>query len=306
MKKTIITIAFFAAVLAVSAQNSKKITDYIKQYQNFAIAQQALHGIPASITMAQAILESQSGESMLAQKANNHFGIKCGSNWSGKTINKDDDNIADCFRKYPKVEDSFADHSAFLKRPRYEDLFKIPLQDYKSWAVGLKRAGYATDQNYDVKLVKLIEDYNLNSLTYIELDEDLRKYESIDYAKKYESKFEIDKLFSKERNNGMECYKLKRSATITEISAALKRKNIEKMLYYNDLFEDRELPVGTLIYTEKKTKEAANSYRNHKVQEGESMHLIAQKYGITLKSLYKINKMTYGSIPSVNQNLLLH
>ncbi|MDR1544524.1 MAG: glucosaminidase domain-containing protein [Prevotellaceae bacterium] len=281
--------------------------NYIAKYKEFAILQQSLYGVPASITMAQALVESQAGESRLAVKGNNHFGIKCGSNWSGKTITKDDDNVADCFRKYPKIEDSYTDHSVFLKRTRYEFLFDYDVQDYKSWAVGLKKAGYATDKSYDAKLIKIIEDYNLNSLVYADATADLSA-KNVDFAQKYNgrnTKTEVQKLLSEERNNFQNCYKLKKDATMEEVAAAL-RKNFQKMLYYNDLFEDRTLPAGTYIYTGKKYDRATSNSRRHVVQEGESMHLIAQLYGITLKSLYKINGITYGARAVEGQTLNLH
>ena len=129
--------------------------DYIEKYKSLAIKEQYRHGIPASITMAQAIIESNAGESMIAVKGKNHFGIKCGSNWSGKTIYKDDDKRHDCFRSYSDVLDSYEDHSQFLKRDRYASLFKIPVRDYKAWARELKRLGYATDPNYANKLIKI-------------------------------------------------------------------------------------------------------------------------------------------------------
>ena len=128
--------------------------DYIEKYKSLAIKEQYRHGIPASITMAQAIIESNAGESMIAVKGKNHFGIKCGGNWSGKTIYKDDDKRHDCFRSYSDVLDSYEDHSQFLKRDRYASLFKIPVKDYKAWARELKRLGYATDPNYANKLIK--------------------------------------------------------------------------------------------------------------------------------------------------------
>lgn len=285
------------------AQNNQKYAAYIEKYRTLAIEQQKQYGIPASITMAQAILESQAGESMLAVKGKNHFGIKCGSNWSGKTINKDDDNIQDCFRKYPNVEDSYTDHSVFLKRPRYAELFDIPVQDYKAWAVGLKKLGYATDKTYDTKLIKLIEDYNLNLLAYGYLSNQKTQSEEVDYSKRYKNKNELANLVSQALNNSFDCYKLEKDAKMAEIAVALE-KNFNKMLFYNDLFEDRTLPKGTFIYTKKKASEC---YRRREciVAEGDSMHSISQQYGITLKSLYKLNGLTYGAIPVIGQKLFL-
>ena len=135
--------------------------DYIAQYRDLAIAQQRKHKVPAAITMAQGILESAAGRSELAVKANNHFGIKCTSDWQGRTINKDDDKANECFRRYARVEDSYEDHSLFLLRKRYESLFALPIGDYKGWAHGLKKAGYATNPRYAYQLIDIIERYDL-------------------------------------------------------------------------------------------------------------------------------------------------
>lgn len=136
--------------------------EYIAKYKELAIRQMKKYKIPASIILAQACLESADGRSTLATKANNHFGIKCHSSWKGKTYRKDDDRRNECFRKYPTIEDSYKDHSEFLKNgKRYSKLFSLPLRDYRKWAKGLKEAGYATDPHYAEVLIKIIEDYQL-------------------------------------------------------------------------------------------------------------------------------------------------
>lgn len=135
---------------------------YIQQWRQVAIAQQEQYGIPAAITLAQGLLESGAGQSDLATVANNHFGIKCHSDWQGGTFRKDDDQRDECFRSYLKAEDSFRDHSLFLKRKRYEVLFTYDVNDYKAWANGLKACGYATDPSYPQKLIRIIETYGLN------------------------------------------------------------------------------------------------------------------------------------------------
>ena len=305
MKKTVLFILFLNVFSVIFAQNNSKIVAYIAKYRELAIREQYIYGIPASITMAQGLLESAAGESMLAEKGNNHFGIKCGANWTGKTINKDDDNIQDCFRKYTKVEESYSDHSLFLKRPRYAFLFDYPLDDYKSWAEGLKRAGYATDKNYAAKLIKIIEDYNLNALVYqkFEQKKDVAvAEENVKVAQS--SKNTVVKFLMKQENNGINCYLLRQDATIAEIAAVLD-KSEKSLLRYNDMFEDRVLKMGTYVYVAKKAKKFERGSSKHTVKEGESMHSIAQKYGITLKSLYKINGITYGAAAITGQTLLL-
>ncbi len=136
--------------------------EYIERYKGEAIIQMKKYNIPASITLAQAILESADGNSELAKKSNNHFGIKCHSNWEGEKVFHDDDELDECFRAYKNVEESFEDHSKFLLKERYSDLFKLNIDDYKSWAKGLKKAGYATNPAYAKHLIKIIEDNNLS------------------------------------------------------------------------------------------------------------------------------------------------
>ena len=304
MKKLVLFTLFLTVSSAIFSQNSSKFDAYIAKYRDLAIREQQLYGIPASITMAQALIESAAGESMLAVKGLNHFGIKCGANWTGKTINKDDDNIQDCFRKYSQVEESFSDHSLFLKRPRYAFLFDYQLDDYKSWAEGLKRAGYATDKNYAEKLIKIIEDYNLNGLVYERIEQKRGVEVGENFKMKYSDKKLVSKLMTKQENNGIKCYKLRQDATISEIAAALD-KSEKSLLLYNDMFEDRILKSGTYVYIEKKAGKVERGRTNHVVKEGESMHTIAQKYGITLKSLYKINGITYGAIAVAGKTLAL-
>lgn len=168
MRKIFILAASFLSV-SVFAQK-ERISRYVQTYKDLAIAEMQRSGVPASITLAQGILESQSGESMLAVKANNHFGIKCKTEWVGEKIYKDDDEKNECFRVYTSAAESYKDHSDFLKfRPYYAELFKLDITDYEGWAKGLKKAGYATDPAYPQKLIKLIEENNLHSYTLLGL-----------------------------------------------------------------------------------------------------------------------------------------
>ena len=156
----------------LSAQNLTR-NEYIDKYKDEAIYQMKKYKIPASITLAQGILESGDGNSELAKRSNNHFGIKCHSDWQGERVYYDDDKKNECFRKYSKVRDSYDDHSEFLLRPRYTALFEYALTDYKSWAKGLKKAGYATNSNYAKHLIKIIEENELHKLDgEVELESD--------------------------------------------------------------------------------------------------------------------------------------
>lgn len=144
-----------------AARNKITTEEYIAMYKKIARKEMKKHGIPASITLAQGILESGSGNSELARKARNHFGIKCTADWNGKTYHVDDDKPNECFRRYKHVETSFHDHSEFLKRKRYSSLFDLDRDDYEGWAKGLKKAGYATNPKYPQLLINLIEKHKL-------------------------------------------------------------------------------------------------------------------------------------------------
>jgi|TARA_B100001059_G_scaffold95864_2_gene95089 hypothetical protein len=165
--RLILFFCFFTFQL--SAQNMTR-SQYIDQYKDEAIYQMRKYKIPASITLAQGILESANGNSELANKSNNHFGIKCHSDWEGERVFHDDDKNNECFRKYDKVRDSYDDHSEFLLKPRYADLFKYSIKDYKSWAKGLKKAGYATNPSYAKHLIKIVEENEL-----YRFDEDIKE-----------------------------------------------------------------------------------------------------------------------------------
>ncbi len=163
---------FLMLPLFIFSQN-QNTKDYIEKYKQIAIKEMKRTNIPASITLAQAILESSSGESSLASKFNNHFGIKCKNDWKGETTYKDDDKKNECFRAYPNAESSFIDHSNFLKnRPNYASLFELDPVDDTAWAYGLKKAGYATERDYPIRLLKIIDDYELAQYNYPELDAD--------------------------------------------------------------------------------------------------------------------------------------
>jgi len=156
-----------------------KVYYYIEKYSQVAIRQMVEYKIPASVILAQAIFESSSGTSLLAKKSNNHFGIKCHAGWAGDTITQHDDTLNECFRSYPKIEDSYNDHSLFLaSRPRYAELFKLSVMDYKNWCIGLKSAGYATAPNYAAQLIKIIEETRLYELDGFEnLTTEIRRFE---------------------------------------------------------------------------------------------------------------------------------
>lgn len=255
---------------------SKQYEDYIKKYRELAVEEMRRYHIPASITLAQGLLESGAGQSTLARKSNNHFGIKCGSDWSGKTVRHDDDARNECFRAYKHPRQSYEDHSKFLVgRPRYASLFKLKITDYKGWARGLKKAGYATNPRYAEQLIGIIELY------------DLHQYDRKDALK-----------FLKKNPNPHQPYIANDLLYIVVRSgdtwkAISKEFDIssKKLRKYNDLYKGYVLQVGDILYLEEKNKRAGKEHIVHVLRAGESMHSISQKYGIRLKNLYKLNKM---------------
>jgi LysM repeat protein len=282
-------------------RRNSRYTDYIHKYAPLAVEQMKLHQIPASITLAQGLLESAAGMSALARKSNNHFGIKCHSDWRGKRVRYTDDAPNECFRAYDKVYDSYEDHSRFLKRgPRYAFLFKLKVTDYKGWARGLKKAGYATDPSYANRLITIIEDY------------ELYKYDAQALSKRETRKLERElkkkpwlaaphKVFL---SNGL-AYVVARNGDTFENLGKEFDISWRKLVKYNDLHKDYTLEEGDIIYLKKKMKKALKPYRSYVVRDGDSMHSISQKYGIRLKYLYKMNKKEGDYIPEIGDQLRL-
>jgi LysM repeat protein len=246
--------------------------EYIEKYSSLAIIQMHQYKIPASITLAQGILESNHGNSRLATKANNHFGIKC-HGWEGKKIFADDDKKNECFRNYKNVLESFVDHSLFLnKYSRYEFLFDYKITDYKSWAKGLKKAGYATNSKYPELLIKIIEENKLYQFDREKIDKN---------------------LISGKRNIYMHPNKIKyvisqNQETYEKIAKSLNIK-LKQILKYNDDNKLSVLKVGTKVFIQPKRNRSKQ--RTHVVKKGEDLRSISQTYGIKMKSLKKRNEL---------------
>lgn len=266
---------------------------YIDEYKDLAIEQMMHHNIPASITLAQGLLESGAGRSRLATKANNHFGIKC-HDWNGPSIRQDDDAANECFRAYSNAKESFEDHSKFLKRKRYESLFRLDITDYKGWAKGLKNCGYATNPAYAQTLINIIELYKLY------------KY---DTAKTYD-KFVYEhsdapyRIYSYNKNYYI---KARRGDTFRSIAKET-HISYKKLASYNERDRDDVLHEGDIIYLKKKQKRATKDFKNrpHTIRAGESMYDIAQFYGIRLKNLYKMNRLSPDFTPRVGEQLRVY
>ncbi|PVX52173.1 flagellum-specific peptidoglycan hydrolase FlgJ [Balneicella halophila] len=274
---------------------------YASQYKNMAIREMQRTGIPASITLAQGILESASGNSRLAKKGNNHFGIKC-HNWTGRRIFEDDDLRNECFRKYRTADESFIDHSDFLTgKKRYAPLFSLHPKDYRSWAKGLKKAGYATAPDYAHRLISLIERYSLHQYDEISTQK-MVEYAEVSPSAKLKNNVSIEKRIR--YRNGVPYFIVMEGDTYRSIEQelGLKRKRIAK---YNDFEKYKPLVLGEPIYLKKKKKSTPRKYPIHIADGKETLHDIAQRYAIRFKILEERNGMQDVRIPYEGQYILL-
>ena len=301
--------------LLINTAIAQRITrqEYIDTYKETAIKAMKTHGIPASITLAQACLESGDGNSELAQKANNHFGIKCHKDWTGKTYyKKDDDPGKSCFRHYKSADESFKDHSDFLRyRERYAFLFDLEITDYKAWCYGLRKAGYATAPDYAQKLIKIIEDYHLDQYDReVKTLADKKKEKGKDIIPPSPSKLEEIMLLTPEKSSSLYKYSHLRkiyvrnkvpfiiagdSDTYTSLAeeyGLFKRE----ILSYNDLSKDCDLKPGTFVYLQRKKNKAPRHLDIHIAVEGDTYHKISQRYGVKLSKLFKYNNYKEGDI----------
>lgn len=302
LKKLLFLLSLFlsANLISLNAQTKNQgYVNYINKYAPTAQQQQKKYGIPASIKLAQGLLESQAGNGRLAKEANNHFGIKCGD-WTGRKIYHDDDKRNECFRRYSDVMDSYTDHSLFLaKRDRYSSLFDLKTTDYKGWAKGLKKCGYATDPKYPEKLIKLIEDYDLHkydkaTVTFIREEPKSEGYPS------WYAKHQVYK------NDGLYYVVAKQNDTYALISKEIGISQ-RKLRRYNEVPKNMALDKGDIIYLQSKNKKVSRKYpvKAHIVGPNDTMHDISQKYGIRLKYLYKINNKGYDYYPKSGDVLRL-
>ena len=275
--KRFLVFGFIYMLLCVSTMEAQRrnslYMDYIETYKDEAIEQMQRYRIPASITLAQGLLESGAGRSELTRKSNNHFGIKCGSDWHGRKTYHDDDARGECFRVYKNARESFEDHSRFLAgKQRYASLFNLSPTDYKGWARGLKKAGYATSPTYAEKLIELIELYELDRF-------DSGRLRDTWIANPHEPYLA----------NGL-LYVIARTGDTFKGLSEEFGIPARKLRKYNELYKGYSLKQGDIVYLEKKNRRARKNYKVHVVQQGESMYLISQRYGIRLERLYKMNE----------------
>lgn len=297
------------------AQQNGAYQTYIASYAQMAQDQMRRYGIPASITLAQGLLESGAGQSMLAVKANNHFGIKVGMNWTGPFVLRDDDRPDEKFRQYNNPGESYEDHSKFLLgSPRYQSLFLLSQTDYKGWAKGLKKCGYATSPTYAENLISIIERYDLTQYdkvggqksTHQERHESTacvtegRKAQAVPGAKTGSISDLIHFCNGKRYVIVQQGETWKSLARWYGVSAKKLRKR-------NEYPEGVEPVAGTPIYLDKKATNAAKALKGHFhiVQPGESLHSISQLYGMKMKSLYRVNELPWSYTPQPGDRLLL-
>ena len=323
-------LSLFVGTLDSSAQTRQTKEEYIARYKHIAIAHMERYGIPASITLAQGILESDSGNSALARKSNNHFGIKCKKNWTGERVYHTDDAPDECFRKYDSVEESYQDHADFLDQsPRYDSLFAYSATDYRSWARGLKAAGYATAPDYAQRLIKTIEDNRLylfdennGEVLYVEhqkaenkITHDFSAQSSVDTATPVEGRVDPNNYRVAERTyNGYSVYVNNQTHYIiardgdkfSRIAStfALSEKTLRK---YNEIDTDSTAdPIeGEVIYIERKQVKWLGNVRQHRVRAGETLRSIAQDYAIRESKLRSLNHMKKDATLQIGQNIVL-
>jgi len=327
MQNKLITIFLSIILLFVvtfsQAQTTDEVLAYIAKYRDIAIAEMQRTGVPASITLAQGIHETGAGTSDLVISSNNHFGIKCKSDWTGATVFHDDDARGECFRKYDDPSDSYKDHSDFLKnRPNYSSLFKLDELDYKSWSYGLKKAGYATNPKYPQILINLIEKYDLQDYSLMALGK--MKYDAPIVKTKENAGDE--KVIYASNTNKPEEEKIEAVATkinypnrefkINETRVVFVKKTtpylviaqqyevpLARLFEFNDMKQQEVAENDQLVYLQRKRKSGANEF--HIVQAGETLNTIAQTEAIRLDSLLEYNNLANGMQPAVGEKLSL-
>lgn len=292
MKRTVLFTLLISACSFVHAQEIS-VDQYINTYKDLAIAEMKRSGIPASVTLAQGILETENGNSELVKMSNNHFGMKCKSTWRGETVTHTDDAPDECFRKYAKAEDSYRDHSDYLKStPRYASLFELAPSDYKGWAYGLKRAGYATNPRYPQILITNIEKYNLLQYDVITADSTqtdmaVEKMKAIPVTNvPLDAGPEIN--LKNARLNGLKAYYAAKGTSLLAIATKADIPLV-KLLDYNDLGTDGLLKNECWIYLEKKSKQGNRDI--YTSLQDETLYEISQNNGIQLKALAQINNI---------------
>lgn len=279
LRSGVATVLAAMSVCGLSASNPYE--EYIDRYCSLAMEHQEEYGIPASITLAQGLLESAAGRSTLASEGNNHFGIKCHKEWKGKTMLRDDDARDECFRVYATPEESFRDHSLFLRRTRYSQLFNLDVTDYQNWAKGLRECGYATDPNYAARLITIIERYSLYSY---DTAAGRNAEETVAFIRDM-----LVRSHPVRRTRGLHYVVATPGDTYKTIAKEFNIKT-KTLMKYNDADRDREIKAWEEVYLEEKLDEAPEGIAAATIGEGESMHSLAQRFGMKMEKLKALNK----------------
>lgn len=312
MKRLLLVL--MTVLLSIGAAKNPKL-DYIDKYSDLAIKEMKRTGVPASITLAQGILESNAGQSVLATKGNNHFGIKCHNDWKGKTMKMDDNAPKECFRVYPNAEASFRDHSDFLRsRDRYKSLFELKQTDYKGWARGLKKAGYATDPGYADKLITLIEDYELYRFdkgvkVSVKPPLEIEEPKVVQLEPRPGMKYHESVTFSTARKvysqNGVPFVYSEAGETYASIAAS-NGLFLKELLKFNDYEQELALEPGTMVYLARKKAHGPVGVNKYVVEkDGETLRDIAQRFGIRYAALQKLNIVLYGKTLEEGDTVIL-
>ena len=312
MKRLLLVL--MTVLLSIGATKNPKL-DYIDKYSDLAIKEMKRTGVPASITLAQGILESNAGQSVLATKGNNHFGIKCHNDWKGKTMKMDDNAPKECFRVYPIAAASFRDHSDFLRsRDRYKSLFELKQMDYKGWARGLKKAGYATDPGYADKLITLIEDYELYRFdkgvkVSVKPPLEIEEPKVVQLEPRPGMKYQESVTFSTARKvysqNGVPFVYSEAGETYASIAAS-NGLFLKELLKFNDYEQELALEPGTMVYLARKKAQGPVGVNKYVVEkDGETLRDIAQRFGIRYAALQKLNIVLYGKTLEEGDTVIL-
>ena len=321
-------------VFAQEKQKNKITLDYIEKYKDIAMTEMVNNKIPASITLAQGILESGNGQSKLAKEGNNHFGIKCHKDWKGRSMRMDDDAPNECFRVYNSAEESYRDHSIFLRNgTRYAFLFDLKITDYKGWAKGLKKAGYATLPTYANVLINYIETYNLQQYDQMVVKGQFKpKKKSDTKPKEVEKEQKTKKNKQKKHKNvaaanvpvlsdckvvemtagrhyirenfGVKFIFTKAGDNLESLARELKMSQYQ-LVKYNNLGNKRTFGEGEVLYINPKRRRAAEGYKVHVIQSGETLSQVSRLYAVRLERIFKMNGLNENSVLRVGQEIRL-
>lgn len=322
MYKFIAVILFIIVSLNAAGQRTT-VEEYVEQFKQTAMDEMRRSGIPAAITLAQGILESENGNSELVKKSNNHFGIKCKTTWTGDSVTHDDDATGECFRAYKNAAESYRDHSDFLRaNKRYAELFNLNQDDYAGWAKGLKKAGYATNPRYPDLLIRYVEQYHLQQFSLAVLNDvplmntgkiKVNKDELIpaeiydDKAGEHAAVIKADEVAENAPEkitsiNAIKCVFVKKGISLLAIANS-NNINLSKLMEFNDLQQEGIIEKDQYIFLHKKSKIGENEF--YVVQPGETLYDIAQKNGVQLKYLLEYNHLNIGTKVQPNTRLAL-